>query len=206
MGVKCLFEDGKSYFIEEAANSELGIKCYDYTGDWQKEHLKLLGIRYQDWIKLEFGPGRNGDPPIKKPHATIGLNPSADPKSDLYWDLSKGIPLPDNCIDEAFGNQFLEHIGGKNRIHFMNECYRVLKSGGIVTFDVPHWQSIYAGGDPTHKWPPFTEASFQYYCLRGDRTPFVDAFSDYGIVCRFMLDEPLTIQPGIKIIAKLRKP
>ncbi len=206
------FEDGCIYEIGEAAHSELGIlaedRFYDGVTDPYPGYLELLKLRYGDRIKLEFGPGRSGKPGawIKKPWATIGLNPSADPKSDIYWDLDYGIPLPDECIDEMHGNQFLEHISGDCRIDFMNACYNVLKPSGLAVFDVPHWQSPSAAGDPTHKWPPFTEASFQYFCLNKDGEPFVENFSDYGITCRFMLDEPLYVVPVVRIIVKLRKP
>jgi hypothetical protein len=209
--MKHKFEDGDMYSVEEVINTELGViakqRYYDGLTDVWPEYRKLLVGRWGFYLKLEFGPGRDGEPPyIKKPHATIGLNPSADPKSDIYWNLENGIPLPDECIDEAFGNQFLEHLGGKHRIRFMNDLYRVLVPGGLAVFDVPDSRSPYAAGDPTHKWPPFTETSFQYFCVTREGSPFVSGFSDYGITSRFMFDKPQKIIPGVSIHVELRKP
>jgi hypothetical protein len=210
--MKHLFEDGNWYTVDEAANSELGIvaktRFYDGITDAWPDYLRFLQQRYfGEPIQLEFGPGRNGEPPyIKRSHPTIGLNPSADPKSDLYWNLENGIPLPDECIHETYGNEFLEHIGGQDRIRFMNDLYHILVPGGLAVFNVPHWQSPFASGDPTHKWPPFTEASFQYFCVTKDGVPFVSGFSDYGITCRFMFDKPQKIIPGVSIHVELRKP
>lgn len=170
-----------------------------------QEILRLLTIRYGEYIKLELGPGRRGAEPWEKaPWATIGLNCMADPHSDIYWDLngSPGIPLPAMSVDEIHSNQVLEHL--KDPIQIMNEQWRVLKPGGFVYACVPHYLSPDNVGDPTHE-RGWSETSFRYYCLRDDGTPFVDAFSDYGIKCRFILEEH-TWQARVHVTAKLRKP
>jgi len=147
--------------------------------------LRFAYIRYgAEYVKLELGPGKIANPS----HISIGLSHKADPEADILHDLEQGIPFPDGSIDEIYSNQTLEHI--TNRIPLFNEMWRVLKPGGFCDHCVPHWESPYAGGDPTHVWPPFTEASFQYFCLnpKTDR-PFVEAFSDYGIRCAFVLEK-----------------
>ena len=165
--------------------------------------LRLLTIRYGKYIKLELGSGRIGEPPWEKaPWATIGLSHSADPHSDIYYDLNRGIPLPGMSVDEIHSSQVLEHL--RDPIRIMNEQWRVLKPGGFVHACVPHFLSPYADGDPTHltRW---SETSFQYYCLREDGTPFVDSFSDYGINCRFILEEHKW-QARVHVTVILRKP
>ncbi len=173
------------------------------TGDLMKANLALLRKLYGDHIKLELGPGRHGEPPFRKrPWATIGLNSSADPHSDIYWDLEYGIPLPDGCVDEIYCNQVLEHID--NLILLMNDCWGVLRPGGFMEACVPHWMSEYACGDPTHV-RSFSSVSFQYFCVDEKGKPFVESFSDYGIECRFIL-EKFIVRPQIDIVVVLRKP
>ena len=188
--------------IDEVAYTVEGVDGERCT---PQQLLRLLSIRYGEYIKLELGPGRIGEDPWEKaPWATIGLNRSADPHSDIYWDLnwSPCIPLPCRSVDEIHSNQVLEHL--KDPIQIMNEQWRVLKPGGLVYACVPHYLSPYADGDPTHR-TRWSETSFQYYCLRDDGTPFVDAFSDYGISCRFILEEH-TWQSRVHVTVRLRKP
>jgi SAM-dependent methyltransferase len=171
-------------------------KCYE-------GNLARLRESYGHYIKLELGPGRHGKPPYnKRPWATLGLRPSSDPHSDIYQDLEYGIPLPAECVDEIYCNQVLEHI--RSLIFLMNDCWRVLKPGGFLEACVPHWLSESAWGDPTHV-RAFTKTSFQYFCLDDHGKPFVDAFSDYGIECKFILEKN-DVRPQIDIVAVLRKP
>jgi SAM-dependent methyltransferase len=186
--------------IDKIMYTSRGVHGDSCTSD---DLLRLLTVRYGGHIKLELGPGRIGGAPWgKAPWATIGLNHSSDPHSDIYYDLSRGIPLPDKSVDEIHSNQVLEHL--RDPIKIMNEQWRVLKPGGFVYACVPHYLAPSACGDPTHRtfW---SETSFQYYCLRDDGTPFVDRFSDYGIKCRFILEEH-TWQRMVHVTAKLRKP
>lgn len=168
----------------------------------REKMLAFIHRKYgSGYTKLELGPGK-----IKNPSwASIGLSEKADPEADIFANLNSGLYyLPDECIDEIFSNQTLEHI--TNRIYLFNEMWRVLKPGGFCEHWVPHNLSPYACGDPTHTWPPFSEASFQYFC-RDVRTgcPFVEAFSDYGITCAFVLEKH-EIRRGIDIHVILRKP
>lgn len=189
----------------------------DLAHDWEKsieepqkwrpdDILKFLRVRYGDYIKLELGPGRHYGSDgefAKKAWATVGLNASADPYSDIFYNLERGIPLPDECIDEIYCNQLLEHINCL--IYLMNECWRVLKPGGFMEACVPHWQSVYAWGDPTHV-RAFTEASFQYFCIEHKtKRPFVESFSDYGIECGFILEKH-NVRRRVDITVVLRKP
>ncbi len=167
-----------------------------------EEMLAIIHQRYGGkYVKLELGPGK-----IENPlWASIGLSAKADPEADILADLENGLDfLPDECIDEIYSNQTLEHIS--NRVTLFNEMWRVLKPGGFCDHCVPHFLSPYAAGDPTHTWPPFTEASFQYFCIdQRTKEPFVLAFSDYGIRCAFVLEKH-EVRRGVEIHVILRKP
>jgi SAM-dependent methyltransferase len=81
-------------------------------------------------------------------------------------------PFKDGSVDEVHASHFLEHLEPMERVHFVNELYRVLKPPeydgagrlvkGLATVIVPHWASQRAYGDLTHKWPAVSEFWFYY--------------------------------------------
>lgn len=71
-------------------------------------------------------------------------------------------PWKDNSVEEAHCSHFIEHLTASERIHFVNELYRVLKPDAKCTVIVPHWSSCRAYGDLTHQWPPVSEFWFYY--------------------------------------------
>jgi SAM-dependent methyltransferase len=80
-----------------------------------------------------------------------------------------GMPIPfkpwpwaDESVSEAHASHFIEHLTADERIHFVNELYRVLKPGAKCQVVVPHWASARAYGDLTHQWPPVSEFWFYY--------------------------------------------
>ena len=71
-------------------------------------------------------------------------------------------PWEDNSVEEANASHFVEHLNAQERIHFVNELYRILIPGGKCTIVTPHWASCRAYGDLTHQWPPVSEFWFYY--------------------------------------------
>jgi len=176
-----------------------GDGCTIYVDE--DELLQYAVEEYGEHVKIEFGPGRISEP---RQYFTIGLNESADYFCDLYFDLELGIPFPDNSVHEIYSNQFLEHISRSKWIFFMNEMWRVLAPGGKMHHNVPHFLSPWSPADPTHK-NQFSEHSFQYFAVRADGTPFVDAFSDYGIKAQFVIDKQV-VRQGLDIEIWMSKP
>ncbi len=56
---------------------------------------------------------------------------------DLAWDLARGIPFPDGSVEAIFHEHLLEHIPLRAGAGFLAECFRVLRSGGILRVGVP---------------------------------------------------------------------
>lgn len=52
-------------------------------------------------------------------------------------DVTQGLPFPDNTFDVVYHSHLLEHIPYENALSFMQECFRVLKPGGITRILVP---------------------------------------------------------------------
>ena len=83
------------------------------------------------------------------------------PPADVIADLTLPWPWPDSSVDEVRAHDVFEHL--PNRIHTMNELWRVLKPGGQATIEVP--SAVKGAGfaqDPTHvsQWCMNT---FQYF-------------------------------------------
>ena len=87
------------------------------------QYLNLgCGNRYHpDWINIDIAP------------QSVGV---------IAHDLSQGIPLPDNVCDVVYHSHVLEHIRRSDVLPFMQECYRVLKPGGILRIAVPDLEKI----------------------------------------------------------------
>lgn len=98
------------------------------------------------------------------PDKVIGIDIAKQPGVDIVHDLTKfPYPLKDQSVDAIYASHFVEHLDGIERIKFFNECYRILKPGGIMRLLHPYYKSVRAVQDPTHKWPPISENSYFYW-------------------------------------------
>jgi len=50
----------------------------------------------------------------------------------LIHDLRKRFPWKDSSVDVIYCSHTLEHFSKEEGVHFLNECYRVLKSNGLI--------------------------------------------------------------------------
>lgn len=97
-------------------------------------------------------------------------------KPDLMG-TAAALPFADETIDEAHAHHVLEHIERRDLITVMNECWRVLKVGGMLDIEVPLFPSEDAMSDPTHV-SFFTSRTFDYF-IQGTR--YEDHRVMYGI-------------------------
>ena len=86
----------------------------------------------------------------------ITLDSSTEVNPDVVHNLDVfPYPFEHETFDEIHIYEGLEHCGtqGDEKFFFdqFNEFYRILKPGGYLCGSVPHWQSIWAFGDPGHK-------------------------------------------------------
>lgn len=135
-----------------------------------------------DTIKIDLGCGR------RKADGFIGIDKVqiVDGKGvsivDVVMDVSKDpLPYEDGTVDEILADSVLEHVD--NFLFVINECYRVLKPGGILRGTVPvcgsksHWK------DPTHQ-RCFIEETFSYFTGNVDWAeahPSRPKYAEYGI-------------------------
>jgi hypothetical protein len=112
----------------------------------------------------------------------------------------KSWPWAENSVEEAHASHFLEHLQKKERWHFFNELYRVLKPGAKVTIITPDWCSQRAYGDMTHEWPAV--AGFFWFYLskewRAVNAPHNDAQRvKGGLSCNFGATWGPTLHPDL---------
>lgn len=60
----------------------------------------------------------------------------------IEYNLLKGIPLNDNDYDLVYHSHVLEHFSESDGRKLIEECYRVLKPGGILRVVVPDLEQI----------------------------------------------------------------
>lgn len=123
---------------------------------WRYENLES-GAPY-DWSPATKGDHEDdqidfhldlGCGTLKK--GRLGIDRFNSPTVDIKTNLNKlnWLPFPDNSIESIISHHVLEHIGD-GFIHLMDECYRVLKPGGIFRIIVPCFPSFSAVDDPDH--------------------------------------------------------
>lgn len=119
---------------------------------------------------------------------------------DFVVDLNGAWPWKDNSIEEAHCSHGLEHFNAIQRVHFLNELWRVMKVGAKCTLISPHWSSCRAYGDPTHQWPPLSEFAFFYWKQdwRMANAPHTDITRwEHGFRCNFEVTWGYVLSPEV---------
>ena len=133
-------------------------------------------------LRLDIGCGKN------KREGFVGVDQYKMDGVDIVHDMREPWPWQDDSVEEVHCSHFLEHLTGKERVHFMNELHRVLKQGAKASIIAPHWCSNRAYGDFTHQWPPIAEMFFYYLNKdwRKAQAPHTDVeFNADGYSCDF---------------------
>lgn len=81
-------------------------------------------------------------------HVAGYVNVDLCPPADQIADLRERWPWDDNSVDEIRAHDIFEHLPDK--IHTLNEAFRVLKPGGLLDLIVPTTDGRGAWQDPTH--------------------------------------------------------
>lgn len=125
-------------------------------------------------LRIDLGCG------TRKREGFVGVDVRPFEGVDVVMDAGADRwPWNDSTVDEAHASHVVEHLTPAQRIHFVNELYRVLKPGARATLIAPHWCSTRAYGDLTHVWPPVCEMWFFYLNAewRKVNAPHCDAYT-----------------------------
>jgi predicted SAM-dependent methyltransferase len=63
-------------------------------------------------------------------------------KEVMAYNLLKGIPFKDDTFDIVYHSNVIEHFSKEEAPKFLKECYRVLKSNGIIRIAFPDLEQI----------------------------------------------------------------
>ena len=104
---------------------------------------------------LDVGCGINKSP------GAIGIDRNPDSHADVLCDLDH-IPYPfaDNSFTELRAIHVIEHLS--DVIRSMEEFHRLVRPGGHVRIETPHYTDFSSFCDPTHRWHLNT-FSFRYF-------------------------------------------
>lgn len=155
-------------------------------------------------LKLNLGSGPT------KMEGFLSVDAIKFPEVDIVADLTKKWPWANESVEEVHCSHTVEHLTAMQRVHFVNELYRVLIPDGKATIITPHWSSCRAYGDPTHQWPPISEFWFYYLSkewrlgnkeknLPGN-APHTDAiYIKNGFACNFEATWGYSLHPAVQI-------
>ncbi len=59
------------------------------------------------------------------------------PRNIIYHDVRRGLPYPDCVIAGVYSSHMIEHLRRDDGRRFIQECYRVLRPGGVIRLVTP---------------------------------------------------------------------
>lgn len=80
-------------------------------------------------MKLHLGCGNN--------YIAGWVNIDISGKVDMYADLRKPLPFPDQSVDFIFTEAVMEHFNYLDGLKLLIECHRVLKPEGVIRVSTP---------------------------------------------------------------------
>ncbi len=107
-----------------------------YPMDSYRNRIPML----QFPLRLDLGAGQYPKPDFIR----MDFDPTG---TDIVWDVTNGIPLPDRSVSELYTSHFLEHLAPTDYHYVLQEMFRVCQDGAQVTIKLPH------GDTPEGKLP-----------------------------------------------------
>ena len=83
--------------------------------------------------KLHLGCGRN----ILRGWINTDSNCKADARGCTHLDVTKKFPYDDNSVGYIFSEHLIEHLSLRDGRFMLEECFRVLESGGKIRTSTP---------------------------------------------------------------------
>src|SRR2546427_4742792 len=101
---------------------------------------------------------------MNKYPGSIGIDRNPACRADVLCDLDH-IPYPfaDSSFDQLRAIHVIEHVS--DVVRSMEEFHRLVRPGGRVRIETPHYTDFSSFCDPTHRWH-LNSFSFRYF---GDR-------------------------------------
>lgn len=104
---------------------------------------------------LDVGCGINKHP------GAVGIDRLPGTAADIVWDLDQfPWPVSENEFDQVRLIHVIEHVG--DVIRTMEEIHRILRPGGRVILETPHYTDFSSWCDPSHR-SHLNSYSFRYF-------------------------------------------
>ncbi len=92
-------------------------------------------LKYPAPVKIDIGCKDNTKPGFS------GID-ILDFGQDIVWDVTEGLPIQDEFVEEIYCSHFLEHLKVDQIQDFFCEMHRVCKDGSQIEIKVPHSDTI----------------------------------------------------------------
>lgn len=132
-------------------------------------HGSAIMSRDSIGLRVDLGCGD------RKPVGFVGVDVAPGPGVDLVCDLTGRFPFETGSVAHLRAHDLIEHL--PDRLHTMNEIWRVCRGGATVDLRVPSTDGRGAFQDPTHV-SYWNANSFLYYSV--DHPPYLDLCRKYG--------------------------
>jgi SAM-dependent methyltransferase len=129
-------------------------------------------------LQVDLGCG------LAKPTGFVGVDSSSLPGVDIVADLQQTFPFRDDSVDVVRAHDTIEHL--HDRIHTMNEIWRICRPDALVDLRVPSTDGRGAFQDPTHV-SYWNINSFKYYTA--GHPGYLELCRRYGFLGCFSLLE-----------------
>jgi SAM-dependent methyltransferase len=98
---------------------------------------------------------------IRKNPGAIGIDRNPSSRADVLCDLDRyPYPFRDNAFDRLLAIHVIEHVA--DVVATMEEFHRLVKPGGTVRIETPHYTDFSSFCDPTHR-SHLNSFSFRYF-------------------------------------------
>jgi SAM-dependent methyltransferase len=88
---------------------------------------------------------------IHKQPGAIGLDRNPASRADVLADLDRfPYPFADSSFDRLTAIHVIEHVD--DVVRTMEEFHRLVRQGGTVRIETPHYTDFSSFCDPTHRW------------------------------------------------------
>jgi spore maturation protein CgeB len=173
-----LCHDKEREEIASQFHDDIVSKCsYSNLIDYILSQLNPMELGQPKPLKVDLGCGPT------KPDGFIGVDIGFQPGVDIVADLNRRFPFADCSINVVRAHDTVEHL--QDRLHTMNEIWRICKPGALVEILVPSTDGRGAFQDPTHV-SYWNINSFRYYCI--EFPAYLDLCQKYGFKGQFSLD------------------
>ena len=181
--------------IAAQLHDDISSKCsYSQLIDYIFSQLSPMELEQSKPLKVDLGCGPT------KPEGFIGVDIGFQPGVDIVADLNRRFPFADNSIDVVRAHDTVEHL--HDRLHTMNEIWRICKPGALVELLVPSTDGRGAFQDPTHV-SYWNINSFRYYCI--EFPAYLHLCQKYGFKGHFSLASSEHIESEDQVIHVLAR-